>query len=82
MYVPEISSGAKPHIPPRNESRRDWWVEEGTTHGRGATVRMEEIRMGTAFTSKGAWESQKYSTCSPPFLSFSLSFFPLVEINK
>lgn len=64
----------------RNESRRDWWVEEGTTHGKGATVRMEENRMGTAFKSKGAWESQKYSTCSSPFLSFFLFF--LVETNK
>lgn len=53
---------------------------EGTTHGRGATVRMEENRMGTAFKSSGAWEFQNYSTCSPPFLFFF--FFFLVETNR
>lgn len=46
--------GAKPHIPPRNESRRDWRVEKGTIHGKGATVRMEMNRIGTAFKPSGA----------------------------
>lgn len=71
-YVPEISSGAKSHIPPRNESRRDWWVE-GTTHGSGATVRMEEIKWEQPLNLKVLGNPKSIALALP--LHFFLSLF-------